>query len=122
MQPQLKEIQSIETIDGRKLFFTGEYFLRAFANFGIAPVTYITQRGYRQIGTTVRDFTLNPRTIPLSIFTTENTSRTDYWRERARIMDIFRPNRGINRLNKMKLTIRREDDTKRFIYCFYDSG
>lgn len=118
----LKEVQSIETVDGKKLFFTGEYYLRAFANFGMAPVRYITQAGYRQIGETVRDFTLETRSIPISIYTTQNMERSEYWRERARILDIFRPNRGAARLNQLKLTLRREDDSKRFIYCFYESG
>lgn len=119
---ELSEIVSIETVDGQKLKFTGEFYLRGFANFGMAPVEYITQKGYKQIGESVRDFTLSAKSIPLSIFTSENLSRTEYWQERARIIDIFRPNRGLNNLNRLKITIRRKDNSRRYIYCFYENG
>lgn len=121
---QLLEVQKIETIDGRKLTFTGDVYLQGFVNYGMAEPNYVTQRGYVQSGETVRSFTLNPRTISINIFTKarQGATRTDYWDDRARILDIFRPNRGANRLNQLSLTIRREDGSRRKIACFYESG
>ena len=119
---KLMEVQSIETVDGQKLVFSGEFFLAGFANYGIAPVNYITQKGYKQVGQTVRGVNYEPRTVSLNLFTTQNKTRTEYWLERQRIFNIVRPNRGLNRLNELTLTIRREDGTKRYIKGFYAGG
>ena len=121
-QTRLAEIVSITAYDGQKISLTGEFYLRGFANFGIAQTQYITQKGYKQIGETVRDFTLGSRTIPLSIFTIGNPSRLDYWTERSRLINLFRANRGLNRLNQLTLTIRLEDDTHYSIDGFYAGG
>lgn len=120
--PRQLEIQKVTTVDGKTLVFSGEFFLPAFANYGHAPVSYVQQRGYRQIGQTVRDFTLDSRTLNLQIFTVTNLSRDDYWRERARIIDVFRPNRGVNRLNKLTLTLALQNGERYKIEAFYAGG
>lgn len=120
--PQLKEVQSIEAVDGAKLFLSGAFYNPGFAGYGLPQVNYVRQKGYRQVGETVRDVEYGSRTISLNLFTKSNPSRADYWDERQRIFNIVRPNRGISRLNELTITVRREDGTKRFIKAFYAGG
>lgn len=119
---KLMEVQSITAVDGAKITFSGEFFLAGFAGYGLPPINYVTQRGYKQTGETVRAVDYQARTIAISLFTTQNKTRTEYWAERQRIFNLVRPNRGTNRLNELTLTIRREDGSKRYIKGFYENG
>lgn len=119
------EIYSITTIDGETLFFTGEYYLQnpTPAGLGLPPVDYQTRQGYRQQGSSVVAYTLKERPMQLAIVTTSNCNRDEFWRERSRILDYLRPNRGTNGLgNELTLTVRRADNTKRSIKCRYNGG
>lgn len=117
------ELISLTTVDGEALFFSGEFFCQAFGGFGMPPISYQTRQGYRQQGSSVVAFTLSERPIQLSIVTTTNQLRSEFWRERSRILDYLRPNRGTDGLgNELTLTVRRDDDTKRSIKCRYNGG
>lgn len=122
MQPKLLEVQSVATNDGKVLNFTGTPHLQGFANYGIAPVEYITQEGYKQVGETVRDFRIDSRQVPISLYINSQCTRPEYWELRTKLINIFRPNRGLNRLNELTLSIRFENGEKRQINCFYVSG
>lgn len=114
------EIQSIETIDGEKLILSTLYVLQGWMNYGATGIEYETVKGYRQHGSTVRDFQLEEREITVQIISLENCTREQYWAERQRLLNIFRPNRGD--INELTLTIRYANGTRRSIRCHYTGG
>ena len=119
----IAEVYSLTTIDDRTLFFTGEYFLQSINGLGMPPIDYQTRQGYKQQGSSVVAYSLKERAIQLAITTTTNQERSEFWRERSRILDYLRPNRGTDGLgNELTLTIRRADNTKRAIKCRYNGG
>ena len=62
---------------------------------GMPEIEYITQRGPFQHGESVRDFFLRPRVVEYHIRQV-GCSRDQYWSLRSALLDILRPNRGIN--------------------------
>ncbi len=59
---------------------------------GMPSITYQTQRGPFQDGVTPLGFTLNPRIIQL-VHRRNADCRSDYWDNRADILNLLRPNR-----------------------------
>lgn len=117
------EVYSITTIDNKSLIFSGEFFLQAIGGMGMPPIDYQTRQGYRQQGSSVVAYTLKERPLQLAITTTSNIDRSEFWRERSRLLDYMRPNRGTDGLgNELTLTVRRADDTRRSIKCRYNAG
>lgn len=67
--------------------------LRSVANFGLAPLHFITQRGPFQDGETPLDMRLDPRVIQIAIGA-PISSRYDLWDKRWDVLDMLRPNRA----------------------------
>lgn len=64
---------------------------------GVPPIQYISQRGPYQHGESLRDYFLQPRIVQL-IVRESFCDRQAYWNGRAALLDMLRPNRGINRV------------------------
>lgn len=56
------------------------------------PVNYQTDKGYRQHGRTVRDWTLDTREIAFQ-FTRFAANRRDYWQQRETLINVLNPAR-----------------------------
>ena len=78
-------------------FDTIDRFLMSEEGLGMPPIEYITQKGPYQHGATLIDYRLQPRTIQL-LLRQDSCSRTDYWNNRAALLNAIRPNRyvGLN--------------------------
>lgn len=121
----LGEIQTITTVDGKTLALTGDFKLQAFSGYGSAEVQWLTRQGYRQTGQTVYGYSAQPRTISITITSEGQPSREEYWRNRAVLLEYFRPNRGEDdRGNEMTITVIRKDDdgSRRSIKAYYAGG
>lgn len=92
-------------------------FVLSEEGLGMPPIEYITERGPFQHGETVRAYFLRPRIISLRV-RNNFCSRTEFWRGRASLLDVLRPNRGVNG------TLRRilSDGTVRDITCIIQDG
>lgn len=67
---------------------------------GMPEIEYVTQRGPYQHGESIKDFFLRPRVIEVRI--RQNfCSRDEYWRGRAALLDLLRPNRNGGVLRKV---------------------
>lgn len=115
---ELGELEAILTPDGRT-FVLGDGAARAILSIGgrgAPPVTYHTARGYRQHAATVVGWTLEPRTLTVTL-TWAVTSRAEYWAARAALMAALRPNQG----GPLRLRHVRPDGTQREIEAYPDS-
>ena len=100
---KLGEVHCLETADGHTLWFPSDQMkILAFGNYGAPPVSFTTQKIYRQDGVSEIDYTTNPRSIILRIFHDYTGNRLGYWNARAKLHEFFRPNRN----GKLKLTLR----------------
>src|SRR5690606_16015125 len=79
-------------------------------------VEYQTVRGYRQASETVVDWTLQPRSVSV-LLSWASTTRDEYWRARAELQRIMRPNQG----GPLRLRHVRADGTQRDIEAYPDS-
>lgn len=116
------DVQSFETFDGETLFLgtiEGDpLFAISYGNYGMPPVQYLTRRGYKQDGSTVVDYTINDRSIMLTLHQVTPCSREQYWQYRAALIDFFRPNRG----GALILTMREAGGNKRSLKVYAAPG
>ena len=77
------------------LFGITARMLRSYANFGMPPLHFITQRSPYQDGQTALDMRLDPRVVQVSI-AEPLYRRMDFWDRRADILDLLRPNRSFD--------------------------
>lgn len=75
-------------------FDTTERFLMTEEGLGLPQITYITQKGPFQHGESLIDYRLNTRTIQL-VLRQDSCDRTEYWINRAALLDAVRPNRYV---------------------------
>jgi len=80
--------------DGRTYRFDNrnDRFVYAFEGDGMPDIDYITQQGPGQHGETVIDYQLKPRTIQL-LHRRNGCGRSNYWDNRADMLNLLRPNR-----------------------------
>lgn len=100
-----------------------QFVISGVAGTGMPPITYRTQRGPFQHGSTVLGFVLEPRLIQL-LHRRNNCSREEYWSARSDILNLLRPNRqtgGDFRLGVLR-KIRAPDRITRDISVFVQSG
>lgn len=83
---------------------------------GLPEIDYITQKGPFQHGETIQDYFLQPRIIQLTLRRLCKC-RDDYWRERQRLINVLRPNRGQGVIRKVL-----QDGTKRDIKVYIQQG
>ena len=89
---------------------------------GVPPIQYITQRGPYQHGESLRDYFLQPRVVQL-IIRESFCDRQSYWDGRAALLDVLRPNRGINRaLSQGTLRKIQPNGTTRDLTCIIQQG
>jgi|SRR3990167_389497 len=88
------EFDSIITADGEEYRLHDRFrkFVLSVTGEGHPPISYITQRGPGQHGSTVIDYRLEDRIIQYTIAVTAR-NRYDYWDNRELLLDILRPNR-----------------------------
>lgn len=124
MQPVFAESIRLTTVDGQSLVLTGEFYALGFTGLGAASIQYQTRRGYRQNGVSVVDYLLEPRNFTIRLYTKTNVDRAEYWRERARLLEILRPNRGgaLSNGNQLSVILRLEDNTRYEINARYTGG
>lgn len=86
---------------------------------GLPPLEYVTERGPRQDGETIRDVFLRPRIIQMRI-RQNYCSREEFWQGRAGLLDALRPNRvaGIEGVLRRVFA----DGTTRDIKCAIQQG
>lgn len=121
----LGEMQSIRTVQGVSLPFTGEVYLLSSTGYGMPRVSYQTRKGYKQMGETIVDFQLGRRILNVTLKTLPNTDRDSYWADRAKLLETFNPSTGMSTTvigNELTLTVSRKDASKRAIKCWYQSG
>lgn len=112
------DLQSFVSPDGQTLYLEDPLFSISYGNFGMPPVDYQTRRGYQQDGSTVVDYTLNNRSILLTLHRATPATRPLYWEKRAELIDFFRPNRG----GAFTFTIRQAGGNKRSLYVYPAPG
>jgi len=67
-------------------------FVMSSQGQGMAGITYQTQAGPFQHGSSPLTYLLQPRTISM-VITLKSNGRENYWENRAKFLDYFRPNR-----------------------------
>jgi len=115
---ELGELEAIIAPDG-EVFVLGDGAARAvlaLGGRGAPAVEYQTVRGYRQASETVVEWTLQPRSIS-ALISWASTTRDEYWRARAELTRIMRPNQG----GPLRLRHVRADGTQRDIEAYPDS-
>ena len=116
------DVQSLETFDGEKLVLANQkgdkLFVISYGNYGMPPVEYLTRRGYKQDGSTVVDYTINDRSIMLTLSQVTPATRKQYWQYRDALIDFFRPNRG----GALTLTVREAGGNKRSLKVYAAPG
>jgi hypothetical protein len=118
------EFDVYETPDGIEYSLDdwGRTFLMSRSGEGMSPIEYRTFRGPFQHGETVQDYVLRPRLIQY-IVRLQTRNRDKYWTERARILDVFRPNRqNVNEFLPGKLKKFLEDGTQRALDVYLEQG
>ncbi len=116
---QSGDVLNIETADGLSLFVPdGVVFVLSQGNYGAPPTQFQTRRGYRQIGETELDYTLDPRNITLTLKRNPACTRQEYWDNRAELHEFLRPNRN----GPLTLTIRQPDGNRRSLVVRADPG
>lgn len=99
---RLGEIHSIVTADGKYMFLPSSGVkLIAYGNYGAPPVKFNTRKLHLQDGVTELNYTVEPRNIPVRMFKDAACSRQEYWNNRLRLHEFFRPNRN----GKLKLNV-----------------
>lgn len=90
------EFDSIITADGQEYRLHDKFrkFILSTSGEGHPSISYITQRGPNQHGSTIVDYRLDERLIQLVMVVTAK-NRYDYWDNRAWLLDILRPNRDV---------------------------
>ena len=84
-----------ETYSVLALFGLNRRALRRWANYGLSPLHFITQRGPYQDGETALDMRLDPRTVQL-VMAEPLFRRMDFWDRRDDLLDLLRPSRSFN--------------------------
>ncbi len=113
------DVHTIRTFDGEQLTFPDEeHRFLAYIGYGAPPLEYQTQRGYKQHGETVLDYLLGPRSVTIDLWQKPACDRATYWRNRAALHELLRPNRG----GPLELTLAIPDGTKRSILLYVDPG
>lgn len=98
-QNYLLEFTEYITPDGQTFRFESDTkFLLSESGSGMPPITYQTQKGAYQHGESPLDYRLQPRVIQM-VIRQNGVSRTNYWANRANLMDFFRPNRWLPGVN-----------------------
>lgn len=69
-------------------------FIMGSSGHGMPPIEYRTSRGPFQSGETALDYVLRPRIVQY-IHRISASCRDEYWDERARILNLLRPNRQL---------------------------
>jgi hypothetical protein len=87
------DIHRITAADGLDLVLDGPVRIRAFSDYGAPPTQFVTTRGYGQDGAREIDHFLMPRMVTLSVYIAGVANRQKYWDQRARLLDLLRPNR-----------------------------
>lgn len=116
---ELGEIEQIITADG-EVYTLGDGFDQAVVTVGgrgMPSAAYLLYQGYRQPFPVVRGYTIEPRSVALTLFTVAE-HREDYWLARRRLVEALRFNRG------GPLTLRhiRADGTARDLLCYPDAS
>jgi hypothetical protein len=112
------ELYQFKTADNVTLNLSGHVWMQDFGGFGLANFDYQTRVGYKQTGSTEIDFRGTDRSFNVNIYRRGIANRADYWTERKRLIDIFRPNRG----GLLTMTIITETGVKRSIKCRLSGG
>lgn len=106
------EFTEYEAPDGEVYRFDTETkFLMSETGLGMPPIEYIAQRGPFQHGQTYYDYRLQPRIIQI-VHRRNACSRTEWWENRANILNLLRPNRhpsGSFQLGTLKKTLTNGD-------------
>lgn len=105
------ETLSFETADGLTLMLSNDVFVyeKFPDNFGAPPTNYVVRSGYKQDGATEIAFFLQPRDFEIDFWRQPACDRTEYWENRAALLEIFRPNRG----GQLTFAVNREDGSRR---------
>lgn len=99
-----------------------EFFLMSFTGWGMPPISYTTQSGPYQHGETLLDFRLQPREIQL-MHRRNACDRTDYWSNRADILEKLRPNHQlVNTINPGRLRKILPDGSIRDVKAIVNGG
>lgn len=81
------------TPDGQTFQFdTSTRWVMSEEGTGLPEISYITQRGPEQHGSTVIDFRLEPRVVQL-VVREDTCNRWNYWSARRNLLNYIRPNR-----------------------------
>jgi len=112
------ELHKFITADGVSLNLSGNVYEMDFGGFGLANFDYQTRSGYKQSGSTEIDFRASDRQFNVNIYRKGMSDRAQYWTERKRLIDIFRPNRG----GQLTMQIITESGEKRSIKCRCNGG
>ena len=110
-QKPIGELYEFETADGLKLPLSGKVWMLNNAGFGMPPIGYEVRQAYKQDGVSLIDYQLQQRNFLVEIYYKGTEDRQEYWQNRERLLNIFRPNRGGN----VTMKIVRHDLTKRSI-------
>lgn len=123
-QTQALEFDELITPDGLTYKFDPRIDKFSWGNtgYGMAPISYITQRGPFQDGQSVLDYRVNTRILQLTHRRNE-CNRSAYWDGRTELINFLRPNRQPTDLFQT-FTLRKTlpDGTKRDINVLYDEG
>lgn len=94
---KITELHSITTYDGLEYVFgdgANRWLLVPTpGNWGLPPIKFNTERGYKQDGVRETSYLLNPRTITLR-HEAKSCSRDEYWQSRLTLLEVARPNRN----------------------------
>lgn len=116
------DVQSFETADGEMLILANQQGSNLFAiswgNYGVPPIEYLTRRGYKQEGSTVVDYTVNDRSILMTLRQVTPATREQYWDYRDALINFFRPDRG----GALTLTVRQAGGAKRSLKVYAAPG
>ena len=116
---QRAEVLSLQTFDGKSLYFLDAQ-IRAYlyGGFGAPPTDYQTRRGYQQDGVLEVNLTLQPRSVSMMVFYAPDCSRDKYWANRLSLHEILRPNRN----GPMTLTLKQPGGISRSLTVRADPG
>lgn len=81
-----------ESPDNLKYWFDGR--VRSHSGIGLHPLKFIEDFGPNQKGSTVRDWSINPRTVSMDVFLQGEGCCDTRGEQLAELIDIIRPNRG----------------------------
>lgn len=119
MRFEIGEVEQIITPDG-EVYHLDDGAMRAVSAIGgrgMPGIEYDSFQGYQQPYPVVVGWTLEPRTVTLQL-TFNATTREDYWRMRAELIQALRFNRG----GPFVLRHIRADGTRRDLMCLPSSS